>query len=128
MVGHPSKSCYIFKDILQALIDGDVLKLRLEQKKVTADMMSLQFGRNFPSVPAEVVLISKGELKVINTDPYHKKEKGFVLVLAPRENIMWVYPDIIKTSNGLVSPTKHPKAKQRHPLITWCALSQEKPR
>ena len=79
MVKNPTKSCYIFKDVLQALIDGDVLKLRLEQKKVTADMTSLQFGRNFPSVPAGVVLISKGELKVINTDLYHK-EKGFVPV------------------------------------------------
>ena len=30
MVGHPTKSCYIFKDVLQALIDAEVLKLRLE--------------------------------------------------------------------------------------------------
>jgi len=28
MLGHPTKSCYIFKDILQALIDAKVLKLR----------------------------------------------------------------------------------------------------
>ena len=27
MVGHPIKSCYIFKDVLQALTDVDVLKL-----------------------------------------------------------------------------------------------------
>jgi len=45
MLGHPTKSCYIFKDILQALIDAEVLKLRLEQKKMTANMTSsLQFG------------------------------------------------------------------------------------
>jgi len=43
MLGHLTKSFYIFKDI-EALIDPDVLKLRLEQKKVTANMMSfLQF-------------------------------------------------------------------------------------
>jgi len=40
MLGHPAKSCYIFKDILQALIDAEVLKLRPEQKKVTANMIS----------------------------------------------------------------------------------------
>ena len=36
MLGHPTKSCYVFKDIFQALIDAEVLKLRPEQKKVTA--------------------------------------------------------------------------------------------
>ena len=30
MLGHPTKSYYIFKDILQALIDAKVLKLRPE--------------------------------------------------------------------------------------------------
>jgi len=35
MLGHPIKSCYIFKDILQVLIDATVLKLHREQKKVT---------------------------------------------------------------------------------------------
>ena len=45
MLGHLTKSCYIFKDILQALIDAEVLKLRPEQKKVTANITSfLQFG------------------------------------------------------------------------------------
>jgi len=44
MLGHPTKSCYIFKDILQDLIDAEVLKLRPEQKKVMANMTSfLQF-------------------------------------------------------------------------------------
>ena len=35
MLGHPTKNCYILKDVLQALIDVKVLKLRPEQKKVT---------------------------------------------------------------------------------------------
>ena len=63
MLGHPTKICYIFKDILQALIDAEVLKLRPEQKKVTANMTSfLQFGVQ-PPTPAGVVLIPKGELR-----------------------------------------------------------------
>ena len=41
MLGHPTKNCYIFKDVLQALIDAEVLKLRLEQKKVTANMTAM---------------------------------------------------------------------------------------
>jgi len=44
---HPTKNCYIFKYVLQALIDAEVLKLRLEQKKVTANMTAtspIQFG------------------------------------------------------------------------------------
>ena len=46
MLGHPTKSCYVFKDIFQALIDAEVLKLRSEQKKLTANMTSfLQFGK-----------------------------------------------------------------------------------
>jgi len=46
MLGHLTKSCYVFKDILQALIDAEVLKLRPEQKKVTGNMtLFLQFGR-----------------------------------------------------------------------------------
>ena len=63
MLVHPSKNCYIFKDVLQALIDAEVLKLHPEQKKVTANMtaMSLiQFERNISLAPTGVVLISKG--------------------------------------------------------------------
>ena len=30
MLGHPTKNCYIFKAVLQALIDAEVLKLRPE--------------------------------------------------------------------------------------------------
>ena len=40
MLGHPTKSCYVFNDILQVLIDAEVIKLRPEQKKVTANMKS----------------------------------------------------------------------------------------
>ena len=63
MLGNPTKSCYIFKDVLQALIDADVLKLYPEKKKVTANMtflMPLQFGRDLPLAPTGVVFIPKG--------------------------------------------------------------------
>ena len=66
MLGHPNKNCYIFKDVLQALIDVEVLKLRPEQKKVTANMTAtspIQFGRDLPPTPIGVVLIPKEELR-----------------------------------------------------------------
>ena len=59
MVGHTAKSCYIFKDML---------KLRPEQKKVTANMSSLQFCRDLPLVSGGAIPILKEELKVINAD------------------------------------------------------------
>jgi len=85
MLGHSTKNCYIFKDVLQALIEADVLKLHTEQKKVMANMTFLQFGKEFLSVLADVVPISKGKLKVINTDPHNKKEKALSLFLLPEE-------------------------------------------
>jgi len=96
-LGHSLKSCYIFKDILQALIDADVLKLRLEQKKVSANMTSfLQFGVQ-PPTPAGVVLILKGELRVLNIDPHHQQEKGLIHVPTPHGEIMWVHPDLVES-------------------------------
>jgi len=86
MLGHPTKNCYIFKDVLQALIDTEVLKLRSEQKKVIANMTitsPIQFGRDLPSVPTGVVPIPKGELRVFNTDPHNQKEKGLIPVPTP---------------------------------------------
>ena len=72
MLGHPTKSCYVINDILQALIDTEVLKLRPEQKKVTTNMTSFfQFGRQ-PPAPSGAVPIAKGEQRMINTEPHHQ--------------------------------------------------------
>jgi len=96
MSWHRTKSCYIFKDILQVLIDAEVLKLCLEQKKVTANMTSfLQFGV-YPPTPAGVVPIPKGELRVLNIDPHHQQQKGLVPVPTPQGEIIWVHPDLVE--------------------------------
>jgi len=59
MLGHPTRSCYLFKDVLQASIDAEVLKLCLKQKKMIANMTSfLQFGDQ-PPTSAGVVPIAK---------------------------------------------------------------------
>jgi len=96
MLGHPTKSRYIFKDIFQALIDVEVLKLRPEQKKVTANMtLFLQFGVQ-PPTPAGAVPIPKGELRVLNIDPHHQQEKGLIPVPTPQGEILWVHPDLVE--------------------------------
>ena len=38
ILGYPTKNCYIYKDIFQALINAKVLKLRPEQTKVTVNI------------------------------------------------------------------------------------------
>ena len=83
MLGHPSKNCYIFKDILQDLIDAEVLKLHLEQKKATTNMTPFLLFEVQPPIPAVVVPILKGELRVINTDPYHQQKKSLVPIPTP---------------------------------------------
>ena len=122
MLGHPTKSCYIFKHILQALIDTEALKLRPEQKKVTANMTSfLQFG-NQPPTLAGVVPIPKGELRMINTDPHHQQEKGLVPIPTPQGEIMWVHPDLVDGQQWTIVTNRSLKVKQKlHPAI-WCAL------
>jgi len=54
---------------------------------VTANMINtapLQFSRDLPLAPIEVVPIRKGKLRVINTDPYNQKKKGLVPVPIPQ--------------------------------------------
>ena len=41
MLGYPIENCCIFKIVLQALIDAEVLKLHPEQKKVIANMTAM---------------------------------------------------------------------------------------
>jgi len=110
------ESCYILKDVLQALIDADVLKLRPDQKKVTANMTFLtpfQFGRDLPLSPIGVIPIPKGELRVINIDPHNKKEKGLVLVLTPQGEIMWVHLDLIKSQQWTTVTNRKSKGKRK---------------
>ena len=78
------------------MIDAEVLKLRPEQKKVTANMTSfLQFGVQ-PPTPVGVVPIPKGELKVVNIDPHHQRKKGLVPIPTHQGEIMWVHSDLVE--------------------------------
>jgi len=116
ILGHPTKNYYIFKDVLQPLIDVEVLKLCPEQKKETANVTTsslIQFGRNLPPAPTRVVSIPKGELRVINTDPYNQKEKGLVPVPTPRGETMWVHPDIVESQQWMTVTNTKSKGKAK---------------
>jgi len=100
MLGHTTKNCYIFKDVLQVLIDAELLKLHPEQKKLTANMTAtspIQFGWDLQLVSIRVVPILKGQLRVVNTNPHNQKEKCLISVPTPRGETMWVYPDIVES-------------------------------
>ena len=45
MIHHPTDKCFVHKDRIQALVDAGVLTLKSEQKKVTANMVTLEFGK-----------------------------------------------------------------------------------
>jgi len=120
MLGHPTKNCYIFKDALQVLIDAEVLKLRPEQKKVTANMTTtslIQFGRDLPLAPTGVVPILKGELRVINIDPHNQKEKDLIYVPTPQGETMWVHLDIVKSQQWTTVTSRKSKSKARDPAM-----------
>ena len=45
MIHHPTDKCFVLKDKIQALVEAGVLTLKSEQKKVTANMVTLEFGK-----------------------------------------------------------------------------------
>jgi len=74
-----------------------------EQKKMTTNMTTMspiQFGPNLPLAATGVVFILKGELRVINTNPHNKKEKGLIPVPTPQKRQCRSILALSKASNG----------------------------
>jgi len=44
MAHHPTHKCFVLEDKILALVDVGFLTLKSEQKKVTANMVTLEFG------------------------------------------------------------------------------------
>ena len=95
MVHHPTNKCFVFKDKIQALVDAGVLTLKSEQKKVTANMVTLEFG-TMPkvTVPDGSPLIPKARLEINNPLAKQKEAKGLVPLTLKNGKIMWVHPDL----------------------------------
>lgn len=63
MIGHPTRSCHILKDHIQALVNTDILKLRPKQKWDFANMTScIHIGSASPVI-TEVEPISQAKLR-----------------------------------------------------------------
>ncbi|XP_020249276.1 uncharacterized protein LOC109826667 [Asparagus officinalis] len=76
-LGHPTRKCYVFKDILQNLVNVNVLTLKPEQKSISTNLITVQFS-DFPLEAAVdgVVPIPKEEMHRKNTDRLGQKDKG----------------------------------------------------
>jgi len=95
MVHHPTNTCFVLKDKIQALVDAGVLTLKSEQKKVTANMVTLEFGTTPKvTVPDGSFLIPKARLEI--NDPLAKQQetKGLVPLTMKTGKIMWVHPNL----------------------------------
>ena len=79
MVHHPTSKCFILKDKIQALVDAEILTLKSEQKKVTTNMVTLNF-ETFPKVTIQdgVVPAAKARMEVINLLAKEQEAKGLV--------------------------------------------------
>jgi len=109
MVHHPTSRCYVLKDKIKALIDVRVLTLKSEQKKVTANVVTLNF-RIFPKVTIQngLVPIPKARLDIINPIAEQQEAKGLIPITTKYGEIMWVHQDIIKDEQW---ETNKPKLK-----------------
>jgi len=107
MVHHPTSRCYVLKDKIQSLVNAGVLTLKSEQKKVTTNMVTLNFG-TFPKMTVQdrLVPILKARLEVINPMVEQQKTKGLIPITIESGEIMWVHPDIVQDEQWETSKLK----------------------
>ena len=93
---------------------------------MTANMTSFfQFGVQ-PPMPAGIVPIPKGELRVLKIDPHHQLEKGLIPVPTPQGEIMWVHPDLVEGQQWTTVTNRKFKSKAKaSPCNVMCASSRE---
>jgi len=109
MVHHPANKCFVLKDKIQALIDAGVLTLKSEQKKITVNMVTLEFGTFLKvTVPDRNAPAPEARLEVSNSSAKQQEEKGLILMTLKIEKIMWIYPDLTKDEQW---DSKKPKLK-----------------
>jgi len=111
MVHHPTSKYFVLKDKIQVLIDAGVLNLKSEQKKVTVNMVTLEFGTFLKvTIPDRHAPTPKARLKVINPSTKQQETKGLIPITMKSKEIMWVYPDL---TNDEQWDSKEPKLKAK---------------
>ena len=117
MIHHPTHKCFILKDKIQALVDARVLTLKSEQKKVIANMVTLEFG-TLPKVtiPDGHPPVPKARLETSNPSTKQQEAKGLLPLTLKTGEIMWVHPDLAKDEQW---DSKKPKPKGK---ILQCCL------
>jgi len=87
---------FVLKDKIQALVKASVLTLKSEQKKVTVNMVILNF-ENFLKVTIQDGLTPtpKGKMEVTNLLAKKQKAKSLILLMTKSGEIIWVHPDIV---------------------------------
>jgi len=87
MVHHPTSKCFVLKDKIQVLVDASVLMLNSEQKKVIANMVTLNFG-TFPKMTVRDRRVPKVRLEVINLLVEMQEAKGLIPLTTKYGEIM----------------------------------------
>jgi len=72
----------------------------------------LQFGVQSP-IPARVVPIPKGKLRILNIDTHYQQEKGLVPVSTPQGEIMWVHPNLVESKQWITVTNRKSKGKAK---------------
>ena len=114
MVHYSTSRDFVLKDKIQALVDGGVLTLNLEQKKIIANMVTLNF-RTFPKMTVQdgLVPVPKARLDIINPMAEKQKAKGLISMTIGSGKIMWVHPDIVQDEQW---ETSKPNSKASHAM------------
>lgn len=66
----------------------NVVKLHVEQKKVSANMLTIKVGKWKIPTMSRVVPIPEGEMKVVNYDTYDQQQKGLIPFSIQKREIM----------------------------------------
>ena len=97
MIHHPTDKYFVLKDRIQALIDAGVLTLKSEQKKVTANMVTLEFGKTPKvTVPDGTYSVPAPRLEVEHPPAKTQDNKGLVPLTLETGEIMWIHPDLVQ--------------------------------
>lgn len=127
IISHNIKDCFVFKEKVQELLDKNVISLAKEEKKVTTNMVSMQFG-DFPViVPVQHEEQDDVEFRLIKDSD--DSDDGLVPVELPDGSAMWVHPDLMEDEDWeIVKPRSHSRVVQTPLVPAYKLRGAEKPK